>query len=186
MARIHEKTETIVIAAQSMFARYGYGKTTMADIAAEAQIARQTVYNAFPNKEAVLRAVVRHTAQETLRAVQALWVKTPDLEKNLKDFHLLGPVAWFDAVRASPDWATLIEGMNNAACEEMEQMDRAWRAALIALIEQRGATFSIPINDVVDFFYSASLHAKRGVQTREALKKRLETIRAATLAMRIS
>ncbi|MEO1554752.1 MAG: helix-turn-helix domain-containing protein, partial [Pseudomonadota bacterium] len=65
------KTEHIVRAGWAMFARYGYAKTTMSDIATEAGVARQTVYNAFASKEDILRAVVRVAGEESLTSVQA-------------------------------------------------------------------------------------------------------------------
>ena len=54
-----EKNSQILDAAQSVFARYGVSKTTMNDIAREAGIARQTLYNKYPGKSEVLRACVR-------------------------------------------------------------------------------------------------------------------------------
>ena len=49
-----ERHLDILKAAWAMFARYGFGKTTMSDIANEAGVARQTVYNAFSSKDSSL------------------------------------------------------------------------------------------------------------------------------------
>ena len=56
---MNSRTQNILEAAQIVFARYGVSKTTMSDIAREAGVARQTVYNAFATKNEVLREVVR-------------------------------------------------------------------------------------------------------------------------------
>ena len=55
-------TETqvqIVDAAVRVFVRYGVQRSSMSDIASEAGVARQTLYNAFNNKDDVLRATIR-------------------------------------------------------------------------------------------------------------------------------
>jgi AcrR family transcriptional regulator len=55
---IGEREAAICEAAVRLFMRYGVKRTGMNDIAEEAGIARQTLYNSFPNKEAVLRATI--------------------------------------------------------------------------------------------------------------------------------
>jgi len=47
----------ILEAAQSCFARYGFFKTTILDIAAQAKVTRRTVYRYYPTKEDILAAV---------------------------------------------------------------------------------------------------------------------------------
>ncbi|THV26523.1 TetR/AcrR family transcriptional regulator [Glycomyces paridis] len=70
-ARSAATRETIVRAAAPVFGRYGYRKTTMDLLASAAGVSRPAVYQYFPNKAAVLRAVADligdevHTAAET-------------------------------------------------------------------------------------------------------------------------
>ena len=42
-----------------MFSRYGVKRTSMVDLAQEAGVSRQTLYNVFRNKDDVLRALIR-------------------------------------------------------------------------------------------------------------------------------
>jgi AcrR family transcriptional regulator len=51
------KRDTILDAAQSVFAERGYHRTTIKDIAARAGVADGTVYNYFDNKDALLSAL---------------------------------------------------------------------------------------------------------------------------------
>ena len=46
-------------AAMAQFAKYGIRKTTMQDVADEAGVSRQTLYNRVPNKDALLQLVAR-------------------------------------------------------------------------------------------------------------------------------
>jgi len=63
--------------------RYGIGRTTMADIAQSAGVARQTLYNAYPNKDEVLRAVVRASTQHYIKHVEDAWTSLPDLSSKI-------------------------------------------------------------------------------------------------------
>lgn len=186
MKLMTDKNHMIVTAAANMFARYGYSKTTMGDIAAEAGVARQTVYNAFPGKEEILRAVVRQAGEDTYVAVMDAWTKVETVDEKLAAFHAFGPLKWFEAIRAAPDWAELMDGMHKAASEEISALELKWRTAIADMLraeapERAGAA---PGHDeIVDFFYATSLNAKHGTQGIEQLRSRLGTIKAATLAL---
>ncbi len=75
--------EKIVKTAIGLFKRHGYASTTMDQIAKTADVARKTLYNYFPVKEAIADAYVRATsnriAEESLVAVSSL----PDTKSRL-------------------------------------------------------------------------------------------------------
>ena len=51
MSRMNEREKKIIEAAVEVFHRYGVKRASMSDIADEAGVSRQTVYNAFSNKD---------------------------------------------------------------------------------------------------------------------------------------
>ena len=60
MERKKRKTrQKIVIVAMDLIQRQGFDSTTMEQIAVEADIARKTLYNHFPVKEAIVDEYVR-------------------------------------------------------------------------------------------------------------------------------
>src|SRR5436189_6071185 len=67
--------ERICAAAEQLFLRDGYARTTIRGVAAAAGVAEATVYLAFPNKGALLDAVIiratRDNPSESLDAVAA-------------------------------------------------------------------------------------------------------------------
>ncbi|MGX9355756.1 TetR/AcrR family transcriptional regulator [Roseobacteraceae bacterium S113] len=173
----------IVMAAKTMFARYGYAKTTMGDIAAEAGVARQTVYNAYANKEEVLRAVVQWAGYDTRDRVVEAWAQADDLDAKLEAFIRIGPMSWYEATRAAPDWAELVDGMHRAATEVLTELEIEWKSNFADVLAAEQGTPKIPVDDIAEFFYSCCMNAKYGVAGPEQLEQRLMAIKAATLAL---
>ncbi|MEY1557052.1 TetR/AcrR family transcriptional regulator [Yoonia sp. R2331] len=183
---MNEKTINIIKAAHAQFSRYGFGKTTMNDIASAANVARQTVYNTFSSKEEILRAVVRLYGEESLNQIKAAWASDATLDAKLSTFQKLGPQTWYEAIHAAPDWAELLEGMHTAAAEEMAELEVLWKAELTsAFADALGPAPKIatPLDDIVEFFYSSSFNAKYGAADAAHLDQRLRTIKSATLAL---
>ncbi|GAB5512113.1 MAG: hypothetical protein Rhims3KO_35140 [Hyphomicrobiales bacterium] len=180
------KDSHIWLAARTMFGRYGFAKTTISDIATEAGVARQTVYNAFNSKDDILRAVVREMGRESLAAVEAEWENLHTLEEKLAAFQRIGPLSWFEEVRAAPDWADILEGVNTIAAAEMAATENEWVALLKKMLNEHLATSGdtlASVQDVAEFFYSASKNSKYGVDQPKEMKKRLAIILVATLAL---
>lgn len=71
-----EIRDRIIAAAGELFKQQGFENTTMDQIAAKAIVARKTLYNYFPFKEAIadeyVRSISKDTAQETLETLSDL------------------------------------------------------------------------------------------------------------------
>ena len=183
---MNTKNADILAAAKHVFSRYGYSKTTIGDIASEAGVARQTVYNAFPGKPDILRAVVRDVGAETLRNVQSAWQDAETLSQKLELFHNIGPLAWFETISQMPDAAEFIDGMHADAECEMAILNTSWVAAFDEMLEDTagpGWQLSIPRTQFAEYFYSASINAKYGATDVKHLADRLQALRLSTLAV---
>jgi AcrR family transcriptional regulator len=186
MKSMTDKSKIIFSAAARVFTRYGYSKTTMGDIAAEAGVARQTLYNAYQGKEEILRAVVRQGGEATFAAVMAIWEEVDTVAAKLTAFQEHGPVSWFETIAAAPDRAELVEGLHKVASDEMSAMDLKWRAAFAQMLLAETSnenSAALKHDEIVDFFFSASLNAKYGADDIAHLRRRLATIKTATLAL---
>ena len=67
---IEKTTETmhaIVACAARYFNKYGYRKTTVDDIAADAHISKKTLYSVFPSKDAILKEVAWRDTLDIIR-----------------------------------------------------------------------------------------------------------------------
>lgn len=181
-----DKTDIILAAATKMFARYGFAKTTINDIVAEAGVARQTLYNTFSTKEEILRGVVKLSGDEIYTNVLGAWKELDDLNDKLAAYHELFVIALYQTIQSSPDWNELVEGMYAAAADEMADQDVLWRATLLDLFKAErspNTALEIEYDELVDFFHSGSLNAKYGAKDVEHLGRRLNSILVATLKL---
>lgn len=67
------KRAAIMAAAEYLFASRGFAKTTMADIAAKAEVAVGSLYRAFPDKLALLNALHYAMEQRFIDAIVGSW-----------------------------------------------------------------------------------------------------------------
>jgi AcrR family transcriptional regulator len=70
-ARAHDTRERIVDAGARVFSRHGYAAGTTNRIAAEARLSVGSLYQYFPNKDAILVELVRRHVREGTAAVEA-------------------------------------------------------------------------------------------------------------------
>jgi TetR/AcrR family transcriptional repressor of mexJK operon len=59
-----QKEEAILAAAVALFLQKGYQQTTMADVARQAKVSKQTVYSHFGSKEALLEQMIRSQVEQ--------------------------------------------------------------------------------------------------------------------------
>ncbi len=72
--------ESILDAAERLFADRGYGDTTLRDVAAAVGIRNPSIYNHFPNKSALYEAVLARAVEPVLKE---LWDREDDIEATL-------------------------------------------------------------------------------------------------------
>jgi AcrR family transcriptional regulator len=106
-ARAQATRERVVAAAAPLFVAHGYLETTMAELAAAAGVAVQTLYLAFGSKAAVLRAVWDAAGPER-------------------------PAGWTEALAAAPDGPAALArhvDLTTAAVERRHPLEAVLRAA---------------------------------------------------------
>ncbi len=78
------RASAVLDAAVAVFARYGYRKTSMEDVAREAAVSRQGLYVSFANKEELFRRALEHSLSAQLSCAIAALSRAPDsLEARL-------------------------------------------------------------------------------------------------------
>jgi AcrR family transcriptional regulator len=81
-----EKAETILDAANKVFIKYGYQKTTMDDIAHEAMIGKGTIYYYFNSKEEIFIEILKKIKEETNLKIAEKMNSASTFEEKFKIF----------------------------------------------------------------------------------------------------
>jgi len=76
--------QRVLGAALTLFARHGFQRTSMADVAGEAGISRATLYVRFRDKPALFEGLAEALVTDALAAAEAAWTPGADLADNLE------------------------------------------------------------------------------------------------------
>jgi AcrR family transcriptional regulator len=78
-------SDRILSAAENIFARFGFRRASMSQIADEAGLTRQALYHHYPGKEALFRAVVEELHEHAYEAEAAAGLDQEQAGKGLAD-----------------------------------------------------------------------------------------------------
>ncbi|MEC7291186.1 MAG: helix-turn-helix domain-containing protein, partial [Pseudomonadota bacterium] len=134
MQIMNQREKNILDAALQVFSRYGFKRTSMADIAAEAGISRQTLYKAFSSKEDVLRTHIRDYADNAVAEMNARLANIEGLGPQLDFIFDKITVQGFDMVRASPNARDIEEGVSETSKEELEHTAQRFQAIIAKVL----------------------------------------------------
>lgn len=119
-------------AAVAVFLRYGFARTTMADIAKAAGLTRPTLYMSFPDKDAVFRAVLEAMAKELFTKMRAGLADQSGLEARLRFACDMWGVGGFEMVLANPD----AQDMFDLCFEPVQQTYAEFESILVDILRE--------------------------------------------------
>lgn len=178
MTPLSEKEQQIAAAALRVFSRYGLKRATMNDIADEAGVVRQTLYNVFANKDEVIHGTLLFYMGTLRQNVRDAWEGADDLATKLDLLFEHYLLASWDAVRATPDAGALEEGTHAAANAAMAKASSEMEAMLVELFAPHEDALARNGHDLQSFaaYVTASLLAlKHHTDDRDALVRHLGT-----------
>jgi AcrR family transcriptional regulator len=164
------RQDAVLDSALRTFARHGYRKASMEEVARAARISRPGLYFLFESKEALFRAAVERALGEDLAAAEQVLADTGrPLHGRLLDAfdrwagRYVGPM--------SRDVAGVIEENPDLLGPIVETAPRRFEELVTdAIAEEVGRASAV---DVARTLISASVGVKYQVQTREAYLERL-------------
>lgn len=174
------RDEKIIKAAGAVFLRYGFKRATMNDIAQEAAISRQTLYNSFANKDEVLRGAIRKTIDETLAAIEADCAKAASLEEALESLFQHMVIKPYEFLTSSPHAEEFLEGLSGPGRSEVVSREKDYRALIEKILEpEKDALIAkgLAPDRVAELIYVAGKATKNGTTSRQHLKTRVETLK---------
>lgn len=181
-----KREEDILDAATAVFVRYGVQRSSMSDVAKEANVARQTLYNAFSNKDEILRATIKLFSERCHERINEELSDDQGLKEQLDVVFRHTVIAPFKRVKESPNAADFIEGYNQAAKEEIDAQDERIRALIERLLKPYNTTLRTRQSNakkLSDFVQRSSAAAKHTAADEAHLDTLLNTLVLMVLSM---
>jgi AcrR family transcriptional regulator len=136
------KHQRVVERATEIFCRYGFGRTTMGDIAERCEISRPALYLLFPDKDAIFTAVVEQMDREKLVSIRAELEHLKGLRAKLLHACLSWGCHGIDLAAAHPDAADLFD----LRFQAVQQVYRNFQSLLIELVSGHVRTTRLKIS----------------------------------------
>jgi TetR/AcrR family transcriptional regulator, mexJK operon transcriptional repressor len=130
-----DKQARIIEVATRLFSQYGFKRTSVDLLAAEAGVAKPTIYAYFDDKEAVFRAVVESVSEELLEATRAANREGSPIDLRLAAMLSAKFTRYWALVHASPHAQELMDSQSRLGAEIISRLDRAYLALLVEVIE---------------------------------------------------
>jgi AcrR family transcriptional regulator len=175
----------IAEAAARVFARYGIKRATMADIAEEAGVARQTLYNVFASKEDVIHGTVLHYMDGQRQQTEAAWEKVDSLSDKLDALFRLNVFEPWDHMAAMPDASDIEQGNHAASKAAITIAGVAMRESLEGLftsVEQALTENGHTPKTIATFVQASMLSLKHETDDRAELEGLIGTLKRVVLA----
>ena len=133
------KAERALDGATDVFTRYGYARTTMADIAARAGMSRPALYLLYPDKEAIFETVIRRMDERKLGDIAEALAPMGNLGDRLRTACLSWGLHGVELADAHPDASDLFD-LRFAA---VRQVYANFEAVVVGLIADQVARSGI-------------------------------------------
>jgi AcrR family transcriptional regulator len=127
-----ETREAILRAARQRFLHYGYKKTTIDEIAADAGIGKGTVYLYFCTKEEILLTIAREVKRNVTRQMEAHAASLATPEEKIRRMVIAMILAAHDATSGTPHGIELVDELFRPAILRCGQDERTRQRDLIA------------------------------------------------------
>ena len=130
-----EALRRILTAGQTLFGRHGFQRTSMADIAREAGIARATLYLRYSDKRALFEALAAMLVDDALAGAEAAWNYDGDLAANLEAVVLAKELGFFRLINATPHGAELLAVDAELTSRHVARLDAGYTSMLARFAE---------------------------------------------------
>jgi len=180
-----EREKNILDAAKRVFTRYGVKRVNMSDLAEEAGVSRQTLYNVYRNKEDIIRALIQAYADDGVAALEAAQNEKLGLGPLLDVAFEKIAVKGYDMISNSPNAEELIEGFSVASMEEWRVAAARYQSALTEAFQPYRETLAakgIHPEALAYLVYYSAKATKHSAENRDALLQHLDTLKKLCLA----
>jgi len=142
-----DRHESIVNAAVSCFARHGYRRTSMDEVAREAGISRAALYLYFDNKEALFRALCEDIHSKLILAAEAVIDIKDPLRIRLTALFEAKTTVVFELLAATEHGSELLDENNRLCGDVSTACHIRFHAVLIRLLEDAEEAGEISLDE---------------------------------------
>ena len=171
----------LIQAAIETFARYGFRRTTMGDIAKTAGLSRQTLYASYSNKEEILAAAIEALGHETLANLEVQWATASDVAEVLAIFCEQITVKEFEMIRNMPDAEDLISGLTGESKAALGRVQASYSAALSDKLRTVSEIDAKSAAVMAEFFVLAAKGLKHVAEDTDHLRNQLSLLSSAAI-----
>ena len=182
---MNDKDIKIVETAFQLFAHYSVSKTSMAEIASAAGMARQTVYNSFESKEDLIFAVFLHYAGQAKAIIERECAEITELDLRLEVLFKHLAYIPFESMQTLPHLDEILAMGDSLSNEKKVQI----RDTSICAIKHVFLPFENQLSEqgivpaqLYDLMKSILIQIKRDASDADHLRKLLEPIKALLLS----
>jgi AcrR family transcriptional regulator len=136
----HDRRGRILDGARAAFLRFGFERSSVADIAAGAGVSRTALYHYFPGKEEVLRAVVDDFHAQTLNDAREALERSQTLGAALTGLFEARFGQTLAVVAGSPHGMELMDATNRLTGAATRAADDAFQALVVKALKRYGRT----------------------------------------------
>ena len=183
---MNEREKKIAEAAIRTYSRLGVKHATMTEIAKEADVTRQTVYNTFPSTDAVLRAAIRYYIDVQWSKIHIGWRSCNTLGEKLDLLlHHFALEPW-EYINSSPEAAEMERGYNEAGKAEVVTAREGFRdevAQLFVPFKDVLAKKGTSPHAVADFIGAATEGIKYNNADRDSMIVAIATLKASLISL---
>jgi AcrR family transcriptional regulator len=177
------KRAAILEAALGLFGQYGYRRTSIDDIAREAEIAKGTVYLSFASKEEIFRALAESLLQRIDAAVREVRAGSGPIDARLLGVLEAKFGLFFETVHNSAHAAELMDSKNRLSAEMFDSADRSYMKMLremIAEAARRGelspSRMGLDAADLAEMLVAAAHGVEKSAPSAPVFHRRLGEI----------
>lgn len=171
--------DSIVAAAVDVFGRYGYRKTSMDQLAQAAGVSRAAVYQYFPNKDAVFRAVAEAVGAQVHEAAAAAASTGAPVADRLYDV-LAAKLELAAGAVAADHRSELIQEAAAVAADVVAASEARYTALVAAVLDDAPdldlTGSAISAADAAAVLVDAMTGIARTAATAEQMRKRLRQL----------
>ena len=175
----------IIDVAIKTFLRFGTRKTSMNDIASEAGVSRQTLYDLFGNKDGLICACIRAVSDDSLANIQKQTKAMNALSDKLDVYFDENVVKGFEMLQSSVDIQDLVSHHNKAGQAEILETKHKNEALLSFWLEPHADALKEMghgVQSLAHFFVTISLTLKYEASDRADLDTLMKSLKRLILS----